>query len=57
MPTTSDPLTTLTELLHHDGWEVQLAGTATTPTSTRRVPHGVAYVVPATTGPNPGDLR
>lgn len=56
MPTTSDPLTTLTELLRHDGWEVQLAGTPTAPSS-RPNPRPVAYVVPAAPAPTPGDLR
>ena len=56
MLTTSDPLTTLTELLHHDGWEVQLAGTPAAPTS-RPWPRGVAYVVPAASAPTSGDLR
>lgn len=54
--TCPDPLTTLTELLHSDGWEVQLAGTPTTSTAPSSA-RGVAYVVPAPTHPSPGEPR
>lgn len=52
-----DPLTTLTDLLHRDGWQVQLAGARTAPNSTPSTPRGVAYLVPASTPPINGDLR
>jgi len=52
-----DPLTTLTDLLHRDGWQVQLAGARTAPISIPSTPRGVAYLVPASTPPINGDLR
>jgi len=57
MPITTDPLITLTQLLRRNSWEVQLAGTPTSPTTTRCASRGVAYVVPALTLQTNGDLR
>jgi len=57
MPSTTDPLTTLTQLLRRNGWQVQLTGTPISPTTTRCASRGVAYVVPALTLPTNGDLR
>lgn len=54
MPIAHHPLTTLTELLHTNGWDVQLVGTHPVPHHTSQ---GVAYVVPATPLPTYGGLR